>query len=221
MTPPENGKPLWDESRVEMLLEEFFPSEIPAPLREPNPSRIERIQLAARSSSATAPMRAANSRANSKTGGLMVGFTLMLMLMMALIVGNPLPQNRGVPQSNPDNPSHSQSGNQDEGSLEALKHNGQGPIELRPRIHAVGTEDPEHPASGRSPFPELDVEVYPLDGEAPANPEKSRKPSVQKPMPEEGRKLPESQPPATDPDEAQLEPMLPELQAIFSASGLD
>src|SRR5688572_16967829 len=100
MTHPENGKPLWDESRVEMLLEEFFQREIPAPLREPNPGRIPRSQLAAPSSSATPPSRAAKTRANSKAGGLMVGFTLMLMLMMAVLVWNPIGQHSADSNSN-------------------------------------------------------------------------------------------------------------------------
>jgi hypothetical protein len=225
MTQPENGKPPWDESRVEMLLEEFFQREIPAPLRQPNPARIPRSQLAAPSSSANAPSRAANSRANSKTGGVMVGFTLMLLLMMALIVWNPISQTsddvRSEGNRHSDDTSDSQANDHDEGVLKALKHDRQGPIELRPRIQSVGTEDPENHNSRKSPFPELDVEVYPLDVEAPAKQEKPRKPSVQKPMPEEGRALPESQPPAVDPDEARLEPMLPELEAIFPASDLD
>lgn len=225
MTHPENGKPLWDESRVEMLLEDFFQSEIPAPLRDPNPGRIPRSQQAMPSASATASSRPANSRADSKTGGLMVGFTLMLMLMMVRIVWNPISQNSNDLKSggnkHSDDTSNSEANDPDEGVLKALKHEGQGPIELRPRIESVGTEDPENPATEKSPFPELDVEVYPLDGEASGNRDKSLKPSTKKPMPEEGRELPESQPPKADPDEARFEPMLPELRAIVSAANLE
>jgi hypothetical protein len=141
----------------------------------------------------------------------MVGFTLVLMLMMVLLVGNPMPQDSANPESKTSNQLNSQG---DDGVLEALEHEGQGPIELRPRIEPVGTEDPERRGSGKSPFPELDVEVYPLDGEAPARPDKSRKPSADTPMPEEGRELPESGRPAPDPDEARFDPVLPELRAI-------
>lgn len=216
MTPPENGKPLWDESRVERLLEQFFPREIPMPLRGANPVRVPRTQLAGPVGS----NRAAKSRANSTTGGLMVGCTLALMLMVVVLLWKPASQQKTVPPQNAGRSSNeaadSQAEDRDNGVLEALKHDGQGPVELRPRIQAVGTDDPEG-----SPFPELDVEVFPLDGESPKRPGKSPMPTPQTPMPEEERELPESQPPAADPDEARLETMLPELRAVFPALGLD
>jgi hypothetical protein len=221
MTPPENGKPKWDESRVETLLEEFFQREIPQPLRGPSPSRLPRSARATSSPSNTASNRAPKSRANSKTGGLMVGITLTLMLMVTMLVFNPAPKPSEGPGSNASG-HHNETTNanrddRDDGVLDALEHNGQGPIELRPRIRSVGTDDPE-----KSPFPELEVEVYPLDGDSPARKDKSRKPSgTETPMPEDGRELPEGQPPAADPDEAPLESMLPELRAVIPDSARD
>jgi hypothetical protein len=213
MTHPENGKPLWEESRVEALLEEFFRREMPAALRGENPPRFQANEITAPS-----PPSVSNSRANSKAGGLMVGFTSLLMLMVVTLVWNPAPQDTSDPGSKSRAPSSDTSNaeSDDDGDAsDALRHNSDGPVELRPRIHNVGTEDPNHPGSEKSPFPELDVEVYPLDGEAPANRSKSRKPeSSETPMPEEHRELPEGQPRGSDPDEARIEPMLPELQAI-------
>jgi hypothetical protein len=224
MTPPENGKPLWDESRVETLLEEFFRREIPAPLRGQDPARLDRKPLESSSASVPVPNRTANSRANSKTGGLMVGITLMLMLMVGILVFNPAPhpsQDSGLNTRNrPNETSNSKGDERDEGVLESLEHNGQGPIELRPRTQSVGTDDPENPAAEKSPFPELDVEVYPLDGDSPARNGNSRKSSgTETPMPEEGRELPESQVPAVDRDEARLDRVLPELRAFVPESG--
>lgn len=223
MTLPENGKPLWDESRVESLLEQFFQREIPVALRGPNPSRLERSQLAALSSPEGTESRGTNSRANSKTGGLMVGFTLLLMLMVVMVVWNPSPQDSPNPRSSTGGQSAETSDSEpDEGDddvSDALRHKGDGPIELRPRIHSVGTDDP---APKKSPFPETEVEVFPIDGESPKAQGKPRKPADHDtPMPEEGRTLPESQPQENDPDEARLEPMLPELRAIFPASELE
>ena len=218
MTHPENGKPLWDESRVEALLEQFFQREIPAPLRGQNPARLR--QMPASTASQTP---AAKARANSAAGGVMVGFSLLLMLMVAMTVwdGSPNSPNTRNSSTGDDstNASHSQRDDGEAGPLEPLKHDDQGPIELRPRTRPVGTEGS---GTEKSLFPELDVEVFPLDVDSPSNQDKSRKPSAQEtPMPEEGRTLPESQPPAADPDEAQIEPMLPELRAIFPTAGID
>ncbi len=215
MTHPENGKPLWDESRVEALLEQFFQREIPAPLRGQNPARLR--QLPAPTASQTP---AAKARANSVAGGVMVGFSLLLMLMVAMTVWDRSPNTRNsYPGDDSTDASHSQRDEGEADPLEPLKPDGQGPIELRPRTRPVGTEDP---GTEKSLFPELDVEVFPLDGDSPPNQEKSQESSDQEtPMPEQGRKLPESQPPAADPDEAQIEQMLPELRAVFPASGTD
>jgi hypothetical protein len=213
MTLPENGKPLWDESRVESLLKEFYQREMPAPLRHPNPARLQRSQLPVPSASNWD----ANSRANSKTGGLMVGFTFILLVMMVVIVWNPPFEAPPDPGSNTGHRSSETSNSQvkdpEGGPSDPFKSNRQEPVEMRPRTHAVGMEDSENP-----PFPELDVEVFPLDGEAPIAP-KSRKPAADDPpMPKERRALPENQP-GPDPDEAQTPSLLPELPVVFPAAG--
>ena len=208
MTHPENGKPLWTESRVETLLEEFFRREMPPALRDPEPAppsaRVPQM-------SASRPAPSVKGRGNSLAGLVMVGFSSLLLLMLALRSWD----NSHSPETGP-GPAQStleDSGDSssDRDPTEALKHHRRGPIELRSRIQNVGTDEPDSPGET---FPELDIEVYPLDREAPGEdkPAKSRPANPERsPMPEENRQLPENAPSGTDPDEAQLEPVLPEL----------
>ncbi len=212
MKQPENhNKPLWTESRVASLLEDFYRKEIPAALREPHPT--ERISLVPARTVSLNPI--AKTRANSFAGLLMVGCSSLLLLMLAFLVSNnshpPSVPANGLPTTAQADKG-SATDHRGEDSLDALKHQGQGPIEMRPRVHNVGTHEGSN--SEVSPFPELDIEVYPLDRETPAKaePGPSRRPA---PMPEEHRPLPESESPApAKPEEPRAEPLLPELQTI-------
>lgn len=228
MTHPENGKPLWNESRVESLLEAFFRKEMPPALRGPNPARPPRAPFPSAPAPSPPRNRAAKSRANSLVGLMMVGFSSLLMLMLAFLAGND--SGFSPSDSGPGSSIHSTSDDSSSGGNDAsdpLKQNDQDPVEMRSRIRPVGTEDLLNPSGEKSPFPELDIEVYPLDREPATDeePEKSQLPesrtnkTPRTPMPEETRQLPENKPSeSTDPDEARLEPLLqpllPELGGI-------
>jgi hypothetical protein len=219
MTHPENHKPLWTESRVESLLEDFFRKEMPSALRGQAPELPPRGRSRLSTASSSRQSQTAKTRANSMAGVLMVGISSLLMLMLAFITWHDSSFSKSVNSSTGSSRSHAAELESD--PLNALKHDGQGPIESRSRIQSVGTEDLLNPGQ-KPPFPELDIEVYPLDRESPEKgPEQSRRPesrrtnSQRSPMPEENRQLPESDPPAsTDPDEARSEPVLPEIRAI-------
>lgn len=230
MTPPENGKPLWTESQVESLLEDFFRKEMPPALREDNPSlptRVPRNRLLANDAGPSVqPVPAASDRANSWKGGAVVVLSSLMVLMVGLMLRDDSPTPSGPsgktvvhPESKPDSETgnRSQPGTPGHDLLDALRHNGQGPVELRPRLPHVGTGDPE-----RSDFPELDIEVFPPDshsgsGRLPENrglPESGSSPETKHPMPEENHSLPESRSSGSnDVDEDDVVPMLPELRS--------
>ncbi len=231
MTHPENGKPLWTEARVETLLEEFFEREMPPDLRTDPPGLPPRDQIGlSRRSWPTghqASLSTPRQRSRSQSSILAVGFSAVLMVMVALLawdrpdssVSNKDRQEDSAVSEHADSPTQNDSFN-------PLDREGQGPVEMRPGIHHVGEGDPAEPSN----FPELDIEVFPLDqGPArgknapqPALPESQRPQSEPTPMPEENRPLPENLPPhSADPDEAAQERLLPELQSSpIPASGL-
>jgi hypothetical protein len=205
---------------VQALLEDFFQKEMPAALRGPIPARRQRPVSPARSA---LPRRAAKPRANSLAGYCMVGFTSVLMLMLAFLAWD----NTGLPpegsatntQLSPLPEDNADLGHRETpGEPGDFRLDGKGPIETRPRTRTVGTEELFPNGGEHPPFPELDIEVYPLDRESPAEAEPSesrRQDAPSTPMPEESRQLPENSPSDPfDPDEAALEPLLPELRGF-------
>ena len=221
MTPPENGKPLWNEAQVAVLLEEFFQREMPADLRNESPELLPRARALpvkrASSEPLRNPARSKEPRPRSIAGVVMVGFSSLLMVLVALIYWNdPSPKSPDEGPGNVAGPNESES--RDDGEFDPLGPNDQGPVEKRSRIHSVRQGDP----GGAIEFPELDIEVFPLDPNAPSSedegkhrlPEEKSSDPKSTPMPEEGRHLPESRlPEPNDPDEADDLPLLPELQA--------
>ncbi len=185
MTHPENGKPLWSEAKVEALLEEFFRREMPPAVRDSDPAapRTERSPMPA------AQIESAKRRANSLAGLVMVGSSSLLMLMLGFLAWDAShPPDSGAPtQSTSESDESSPATPAD--PLKALKHDGQGPVELRSRIQNVGTEDSSDSPGGKADFPELDIEVYPPD-QAPPEEANPILPEA-RPMPEEIRHLPE------------------------------
>lgn len=211
MSHPENDQPLWTESRVESLLEDFFRKEMPQALRSSNPAPPSAFPF----STAQAPAartQTAKRRADSFAGLAMVGFTSLLMLMLAVIVWN----HSSGPTSETHSTSQGSSSIRSEPTREndPLKQTSEGPIEMRSRIQDVTTD----PISNDKPvFPELDIEVYPLDRESPVDESEKPRPAnpERAPMPEESRQLPESTPaPSADPDEARLDSVFPELGGL-------
>lgn len=239
MTPPENGKPLWNETAVAALLEDFFQKEMPADLQSESPERPAQRPTGRRLPTASVPpSRPANPPASpnaprrSIAGVLAIGFSSLMMVTVALLYWSEPPsepQNRGPetmagPQSGRSNDrndgTHPAPDPADE-AVDSLSHGGGGPVESRHTISPVGRGEPDEPA--HFDFPELDIEVFPFD-DLPKNPDESEEehrlpeeesaPSEATPMPEEGVRLPESRrPEANDPDEADGPSLLPEQGA--------
>ncbi len=219
MTHPENGKPLWNESRVETLLEEFFHQEMPPDLRSESPHLPPRHQSGSSRLTATPsrPRNASAERSRSSAGTMTVGFSALLLVMAAVLAWD----RPAAPRENADSRSSGEQRKPEHArthSSNPLAREGEGPVEMRPGIHHVREGDPDQ----GSAFPELDIEVFPLDREpgpgknkksAPPELPESRPPNSERPpMPEENRRLPENRSPQPpDPDEA-LEPVLPELE---------
>lgn len=224
MTLPENGKSLWTESQVETLLEDFFQREMPAALRKDNPSppptRESRNRISRKTPVLSAQrVPAASGRANSWTGGAIVILSSLMMLLVGLMIwdGSRNPVVPTETNADSDTENRSKPGELGPNPLDALQHNGQGPVESRPRLPHVGIGNPEKPD-----FPELDIEVFPLDprSEPDIPPEMRGLPEFgppledNPPMPEENRSLPESRSSgAKDVDEEDNEPLLPELRS--------
>ncbi|MCA9070093.1 MAG: hypothetical protein KDA84_14270 [Planctomycetaceae bacterium] len=230
MTPPENDKPLWTETQVESLLEDFFQKEMPPALRENNPSLPKldpRIQQSAGTfttlEKSVPPVVATPERANSWTGGAVVVLSSVMMMLVALMLWNePTPRpgpkkEAGVPSETNGEANTADRNQPEPAPLDSLRHDGKGPVELRPRLPHVGTGDPDKPE-----FPELDIEVFPLYPKAERNkgpeqrslPESGSLPKDPHPMPEEERSLPESRSPGSqDVDEEETVPLLPELRS--------
>ena len=227
MTHPENGKPLWTEAQVETLLEEFFEQEMPPDLRSDppglpprHPARSFPASLRLHSGQKTSSS-AIQKRSRSQPGIVAVGFSAVLMVMVALLAWDRPDSSLSTKNTKP-RPEGSAVSEDDASpvndSANPLDREGRGPVEMRPGVHHVGEGDP----GGPSQFPELDIEVFPLEP-GPARGKKAPKPSLPEsqppqseptPMPEENRPLPENQPPqSADPDEAASEPVLPELQS--------
>jgi len=238
MTPPENGKPLWNETAVAALLEDFFQKEMPADLQSETPERpaqrptVRRLPTASvRTSRPANPPASPNAPTRSIAGVLGIGVSCLLMVTVALLYWSEPPsdpQDQGPeamagPQSDDFGGSSDQGGNADpvDEVMESLSHGGEGPVESRHTISPVGRGEPGEPAD--FDFPELDIEVFPFDDlpETPKEseeehrlPEEESSPSDVTPMPEEGLRLPENRrPEANDPDDADGPSLLPEQGA--------
>ena len=183
------------------------------------------------SGSRSSPPGTQRERSRSSAGTVTVGFSALLMMVMVVLLAWDRPNSPGENSGSrsPDNkhrhegdsPALSRHAEQDRNDpRNPLHREGQDPVEMRRGIHHVGQGGP---GGHDSKFPELDIEVFPLDREpAPGKNKKSPKPELPKskrpkselpPMPEENRHLPENRPPhSADPDEAALEPVLPELE---------
>jgi hypothetical protein len=210
MTHPENGKPLWSESQVESLLEDFFRREMPKALREPSPAPTPHRNLPSAPSSRAPRTQTAKRRANSLAGLAMVGFSSLLMLMIAVMAWNPNPDPN--PERHTNDSSSPESRSESHLEPDPLNQTKDGPIEMRSRLRNVHTG--EEPGNESPAFPELDIEVYPLDRESPEKQREQPRPKnpERSPLPEENRLLPEAAPgEAIDPDEASIDPVLPEL----------
>lgn len=228
MTPPENGKPLWTEAQVESLLEDFFQKEMPAALREEHPALPTGERPTRTSANISAPVEAPRvtatpDRANSWKGGVVVVLSSLMILLAARMLWDPSPpsDSHGKTLVHPETKADSELSDRDSPAepdpLNALRHDGQGPVESRPRLPHVGTGDPDQPD-----FPELDIEVFPLDPRSEPDrpprkrdlPESGPSAAEESPMPEENRSLPESRSPdSNEMDEDDLEPLLPELRS--------
>lgn len=219
MTRPENGKPLWNESQVGALLEEFFEREMPADLQTESPELPPRERFPQSRPMRSEPSRktgaSARSRPRSIVGVLAVGLSSLLMVMIALLYWHqPTSDRPGESDPSVAGPEEAENG---DSVIDAIEQDGNGPVESR-RIHSVGQGDPGE----NMEFPELDIEVFPLDPDA-KEPEESENRSLPEqnpsdaertPMPEQGRHLPESRrPESDDPDEADDLPLLPELDS--------
>lgn len=231
MTPPENGKPLWNETAVAALLEDFFQKEMPADLQSEAPELPAQRPTGRRLATASvSPSRPANSPASphaptrSIVGVLVIGLSSLVMVTVALLYWSEPPadpRDRGPeamagPQSGRSNDQNDGADPTDD-AVESLSSGGEGPVESRHTISPVGRGEPGEPAN--FDFPELDIEVFPFD-DLPENPgeseddhrlpEEDSSSSEVTPMPEEGFRLPESRRPEQDPDEAEDPPLLPE-----------
>jgi len=218
MTPPENDAPLWNDAQVESVLVEFFREEIPPELRQESPEP-PITAWESRSTTAT-PVREQppqTSRATSPAGTMMVLCSSVLIAMLAVKFWSPSTTSEADSQADSQENSSQplpRAHRKPDPYSEIL--NPQGPVESRPRTAPVRQGDPDE-----NRFPELDIEVFPLDG-------KPSKSDANRSLPEDGlpeseeRTLPESRPDPLDPDEPDdlpMLPMLPELQTQPNGGG--
>ncbi len=140
MTDPENNQPLWNDARVESLLEDFFTEEIPLPLRGETPVLPNPVSIA---------VPAQLQRSQSIAGVLMIGVSALLVVLVAVVLTKPIPTSPSdtvsQPQGNSPDPvtaSHSPLENSSEpGPIPNLMNPDVGPVESRPRIQNVHQGD--------------------------------------------------------------------------------